>query len=107
MRYNGELQYLIHEGDELNEFGELIAGESSWSEPLKCSVNTRADRKNYQKQDGQFRVASFDILLPLDSQFPWNERTRLKVWRDSEYLGEYDIINSELATSTGRQKITI
>lgn len=107
MRYNGVMQYLTHDDEDVNEYGEPVAGTSEWSDDIECSVKTIKDKRNYLTHDGETRVASYQILIPYDSQFPWNERNRIKVWRNNEFLGEFDVIKSELASSTGRQVLTV
>jgi hypothetical protein len=103
MRANGILRYEIVSGGELNEYGEPIAAQSSWSDPIPCSIKTNSDTRKGKYEDGIFRQASFTILIEL-AAFP---HKRISLERNGESLGEFDILSSEPLTSVGRTQIVV
>lgn len=103
MRTNGTLRYEIVEGGDLNEYGEPIAAQSDWSDPIPCSIKTNSDTRKGKYEDGIFRQASFIILIEL-AAFP---HKRISLERNGESLGEFDILSSEPLTSVGRTQIVV
>lgn len=103
MRTNGTLRYEIIEGGALNEYGEPIAATSSWSEDIPCSIKTNNDTRKGKYEDGNFRQASFIILIEL-AVFP---HRRISLARLGEELGEYDVLSSEPLTTVGRTQIVV
>ena len=103
MRTNGTLQYETIVGGGVNEYGEPIAAQSEWSEPIPCSIKTNSDNRRGRYEDGIFRIASFDILIEL-AEFPHNT---VKLNRLGEELGEYQVLSAEPMTTVGRTKITV
>lgn len=103
MRTNGHLQYQILTGGGMNEYGEVVASEQSWSDPIPCSIKTNSDTRKGMYEDGVFRHASFTVLIEL-AKFPHN---RIKVERLGEELGEYDVIAVEPLTTVGRTQIIV
>lgn len=103
MRYNGTLRYEILAGGGTDEFGEPIEAQSSWSDPLPCSIKTNNDNRRGKYEDGEFRQASFTILVEC-VPFPHN---RVKLERLGENLGEYGVMSAEPLTSVGRTQIVV
>lgn len=103
MRTNGYIQYEVLSGGGINEFGEAITPISEWSEPIPCSIKTNSDNRKGKYEDGEFRRASFTILVELMS-FPHN---RIKLERYGEQLGEYRVMSAEPLTSVGRTQILV
>lgn len=104
MRYNGHLQYLIaSEENETNEYGEPIAHQESWSEEIPCSIKTNNDNRLGKYEDGEFRQASFVVLIEM-SKF---DAKRIKIERLGEELGEYRILSVEPLTTVGRVQIMV
>lgn len=104
MRTNGTLRYEIVSGGGLNEFGEVDGTvQESWSEPIRCSIKTNHDTRKGKYEDGEFRQASFLILI--ERREIASERIKLE--RLGESLGEYRILNIELLTSVGRTQIMV
>lgn len=106
MRYNGHLiaQIISRGEDSVNEYGEPITGEQeNWSEEIPCSIKTNSDTRLGKYEDGEFRQASFLILIEL-SKF---DAVRIKLERLGEYLGEYRIMSVEPLTTVGRIQIMV
>ena len=103
MRTNGFLRYESISGGGLNEYGEPISAQSSWSDPLPCSIKTNSDTRKGKYEDGIFRQASFLILIELKA-FP---HLRISLERNGEDLGEYDVLSSEPLTTVGRTQIMV
>lgn len=106
MRYNGHLKALIvSEGeDSFNEYGEPISGEQeSWGEEIPCSIKTNSDTRLGKYEDGEFRQASFLVLIEL-SKF---DAVRIKLERLGEDLGERRVLSVEPLTTVGRIQIMV
>lgn len=106
MRYNGHLKALIVSEDEdsVNEYGEPISGEQeSWGEGIPCSIKTNSDTRLGKYEDGEFRQASFLVLIEL-AKF---DAVRIKLERLGEDLGEYRVISVEPLTTVGRIQIMV
>lgn len=103
MRTNGTLKYAIDAEKMMNEFGEVIASETRWSEPIECSIKTNSDNRKGRYEDGVFRMASFTILIEC-TEF---SSERISLERNGEQLGEYEIICKEPLCGVGRVKITV
>lgn len=103
MRTNGTLKYQITTEGGLNEFGEPIKAQTTWSEATPCSIKTNKDTRKGKYEDGEFRQASFIILIELE-KFPHN---RIKLERLGEDLGEYSILSAEPLTTVGRTQIMV
>lgn len=105
MRTNGVLQYQILSDDQVeDQYGEISSEATpEWSEEIPCSIKTNSDSRKGSYEDGEFRNASFTILIELE-KFPY-KRIRLK--RLDEDLGEFQILSSEPLTTVGRTQIIV
>lgn len=103
MRTNGTLRYESVSDGGFNEYGEPIEAQSAWSDPIPCSVKTNSDTRKGVYEDGEFRQASFTILIELD-EFP---HKRISLERQGESLGEYRVLSSEPLTTVGRTQIIV
>lgn len=104
MRTNGTLQYEILTDGGLNEYGEVdTSAQSTWSDPIPCSIKTNSDTRKGVYEDGEFRQASYLILIELEN-FTY-KRIRLK--RFDEDLDEYRVLSSEPLTTVGRTQIMV
>lgn len=103
MRYNGTLSFEVLTEGGVDEFGEVIESSSEWSEPIPCSIKTNNDNRKGRYEDGEFRQASFIVLIETQ-EFPHN---RIKLKRYSEELGEYRVMSCEPLTSVGRVQIMV
>lgn len=103
MIYNGTLRYEILAEGGINEWGEPIEAQSTWSEAIPCSIKTNSDNRKGQYEDGEFRQASFTILIEC-IHFPYN---RIKLERMGENLGEYRVMSAEPLTTVGRTQIVV
>jgi len=104
MRTNGTLRYAIVTEGGLNEWGEADDTASvEWSDPIPCSIKVNNDTRLGTYEDGEFRQASYQIMIEL-AEFPYN---RITLERLGEDLGEHRIISAEPLTTVGRTKITV
>lgn len=105
MRYNGSIQYqIVSQSEELNEYGEVASHTStSWSDEIPCSIKTNSDTRKGKYEDGEFRQASFLILIELEKF----DAKRVRLSRFDEDLGEYRILSIEPLTTAGRVQIMV
>lgn len=104
MRYNGNIRYLLTTDDSLNEYGELVAAPETWSDPTPCSIKTNSDTRKGVYEDGQFRQASFTVLVELASIA---EVKRVRIERLGEDLGEYQVMSIEPLSLMNRTQIIV
>lgn len=107
MRTNGTLQYQTLSASSLDENGEPIASRESWSEPIACNIKTNSDNRIGRYEDGEFRVASYTVLLEADAQKQYDSIKRVRLFRGAESLGEHRVICSESLSGHGRFQITV
>ena len=107
MRTNGTLQYQKLSTGSVDDNGEPIAPTEAWSEEIACSIKTNSDNRKGVYEDGEFRVASFLILLEADAKQQFESIKRIKLKRGSELLGEYRVLCSEPLVTQGRFQITV
>ena len=105
MRANGTLQYAVIDDDAvaLNEYGEPVANEQSWSDPIDCSINVNSDNRIGRYEDGEFHVASYTILIETMTF----DHNRIKLTRDGVSLGEFRVISIQPLTTVGRTQILV
>lgn len=103
MRTNGTLKYEIVSGGGLNDYGEVEEAHSEWSDPIPCSIKTNSDTRKGKYEDGEFRQASFTVLIE-SAEFP---HKRISLERQGENLGEYRVLSSEPLTTVGRTQIMV
>lgn len=105
MRYNGNLKYqTLAENGQVNEYGEPVAAQVSWSDPVPCSIKTNSDTRKGKYEDGEFRMASFTILIECVDGF---NADRVKLERLGEDLGEYRVLSVEPLATVGRIQILV
>ena len=104
MRYNGHLQALIEsEESVIDEYGEIESRSESWGDEIPCSIRTNSDTRLGKYEDGEFRQASFVILIEL-SRF---DAKRIRLERFGEDLGEHRVMSIEPLTTVGRIQIMV
>lgn len=103
MRTNGTLKYAIITDNGENEYGEAVDSTIEWSEPVPCSIKTNSDTRLGAYEDGEFRQASYQIMIEL-AEFPYN---RISLERLGEDLGEHRVISAEPLATVGRTKIIV
>lgn len=85
--------------------GNPIASQASWRPPLQCCIQTISDDRRGIYADGKFRRASFEVHVEiLPERF---KPTEVKLSRDGELLGEFEVQSIELLKSVGRVKIIV
>lgn len=103
MRTNGYLTYeTITEGG-LDEFGEVVEAQSVWNAPVKCNIKTNSDTRKGRYEDGEFRQASYTVMVELQ-EITFN---RLRLVRRGEDLGEFRVMTAEPLASVGRTQIVV
>lgn len=107
MRTNGTLQHQILSMAGVDVNGEPVATQETWSDAVACSIKTNSDNRKGAYEDGEFRVASFLILLEADAKKHYEDIKRVKLVRGSEQLGEYRVICSEAIVTHGRFQIMV
>lgn len=105
MRTNGTLQYAVIDDDAvtMNEYGESVSSEQSWSEPIECSINVNSDNRIGSYEDGEFHVASYTILIETITF----EHDRILLTRDGKSLGEFRVISIQPLSTVGRTQILV
>lgn len=106
MRTNGTLSFEVISEEHFDEFGEIVTTEAQWSEPIDCLIKTNSDTRRGAYEDGEFRQASFTILVEL-SETPFSAATRLRLTRLGEELGDYRVLSLEPQTTVGRMQIIV
>ena len=80
MRYNGSLKCQTLTGNEqMNEYGEPVAAQVSWGDPVPSSIKTNSDTRKGKYEDGEFLMASFTILIEFFAGFA-ADRVKLDVY---------------------------
>lgn len=105
MRKNGSISFEQTQEGGKNEWGEPIPAVTEWSEPVFCSIKTNSDNRKGKYEDGNFRQASFVILM--ETQELPSGVSRVKLTRYTEDLGEFDIISIEPILTLGRLQILV
>jgi hypothetical protein len=109
MRTNGTLQIETVSSGGVNEYGEPTSAVSSYSDAIACNIKTNSDNRIGKYEDGEFRIASFTILVELEDDVAEKilEAKRIKLTRFTESLGEYRVMNAELLPTVGRVQLTV
>lgn len=104
---NGFLQYeIVNDDAGFNQYGEPVSkAASEWSNPIPCSIKTNSDNRKGKYEDGEFRVASFVVLLENEGKLFKANRIRLE--RYGSALGEYRVQSIEELRTVGRLQIIV
>lgn len=103
MRANGQLYAEIRTEGGLNEWGEPIGDTTQWAEtPIECSIVPNSDNRMGKYEDGEFRQASYVVLIEAQ---PFSAE-RIRLVRSGEALGEFRLI-SVRELSLGRVQIIV
>lgn len=104
MYCNGQLYIETRTEGGVNEYGEPIGDTVQWSEtPIDCSIAPNNDTRLGKYEDGEFRQASYTILI----EEGWFMAERIKLFRGSESLGEYRIMSVRPLPTMGRVQIIV
>lgn len=104
MRHNGLIYNQILVGGGIDGNGEPIPAEQAWGEPIPCVVTTNSDSRKGKYEDGMFRQASFTILLEGVVREPLS---RIRLRREQEEVGEFDVLSVEPLSTIGRTKVIV
>lgn len=110
MRTNGTLQYEIVTGGGVNEYGEPVAPETTWCDPIRCSIKANTDTRRGRYEDGIFRQASFVVLIERNAHRDIDviaDIKRVRLVRDGESLGEYFVLSIVPLSTVGRVQIDV
>lgn len=107
MRTNGKLQYQVLSPGGIDNNGEPIAPTETWSDAIACNIKTNSDNRKGAYEDGEFRMASFIVLLEADASQDFESIKRINLVRGAETLGEYRVICSEPLVTQGRFQIMV
>lgn len=107
MRTNGTLQYQTLTQPTVDVNGEPIAAQETWSDAIPCNIKVNSDNRKGKYEDGEFRVASFIVLLEADAKRNYDAVKRIRLMRGSEELGEHRVLCSEMLSTHGRFQITV
>lgn len=88
-----------------NEDGEPIKGNPEYGEPIPCHIRTITDNRRGRYEDGEFRQASYEVLLEQPREHFTADK--VKLCRYGDLLGEYDVQSVEPLTVLGRIRITV
>lgn len=105
MRVNGHIQILQSSTGRFDELGNPVIEDAVYGEEIECCIQTVNDNRKGRYIDGIFRQSSFYIFVESCNAIPAS--TMIKVERNGEYLGEFNIQSVEELSSVGRIKITV
>lgn len=104
MRSNGKIWYAEISGGGVDGNGEPITSKEEWSEAVECAITTNNDTRKGKYEDGEFRQASFTVLI---EGTPEKCPTRVKLERYGEPLGEYRILSVTPLPLVGRTQFMV
>lgn len=103
---NGFLRYeIVKVVPDFDQYGEPTKeAQTEWSEPIPCSIKTNSDNRKGKYEDGEFRMASFTVLIEDQGGFDSN---RVRLERSGRELGEYRVQSIVDIETKGRIQITV
>lgn len=104
MRSNGKIWYAKISGGGLDANGEPIPSKEEWSEAVECAITTNNDTRKGKYEDGEFRQASFTVLI---EGYPEESPKRVKLERYGEPLGEYRVLTVTPLPMVGRTQFMV
>lgn len=107
MRTNG-LLYIETRGEAaVDEYGEVTECAASWSEePLECLLYPTADNRLGRYEDGEFRQASYVVLVE-GVTFDADRIRLVRTISEEEELGEFRIISIRPLPTGDRTQIIV
>lgn len=103
MRTNGILIGIDVQGAGVNEDGEPTKGTTIESKPIPCAIVTNNDTRKGVYEDGEFRQASYTILI---EEHPFHH-DRIKLQRGREEMGEFRVLRATPLLTVGRVEILV
>lgn len=103
MRTNGVLIGITVQGAGVNKDGEPTKGKTIESAPIPCAIVTNTDTRKGVYEDGEFRQASYTILIE-EQEF---HHDRIKLQRGREELGEFRVLRAMPLLTVGRVEILV
>lgn len=90
---NGTLQYKIKIGGGIDDNGDPIPVEESWSDPIEALITPNSSGKLTKYQDGQVVIASYSILIELQDF----DHSFIRITNDrADFLGEYLVLKPNI-----------
>lgn len=104
MRINGHIRIEAAAEDSVNEWGEIVIGSISYSDPIPALVNISTDNRHSVYDDGVSRQVSAEILIenPLK-----DEPKRIEVVRMGDSLGVKAVLSYQPLPTQGRIRILV
>lgn len=106
MRVNGHIQILQPSTGRFDELGNPVIEDAVYGDEIECCIQTVNDNRKGRYIDGMFRQSSYYIFIESCNVTPASA-TMIKIERNGEYLGEFNIQSVEELSSVGRIKITV
>lgn len=103
MRTNGVLIGISVQGAGVNKDGEPMGGTIIEDAPIPCAIVTNTDNRKGVYEDGEFRQASYTILIE-EQAF---HHDRIKLQRGREELGEFRVLRAMPLLTVGRVEILV
>lgn len=103
MRTNGIVFSIEVQGASVNQYGEPTKGETIEGAPIPCAIITNTDTRKGVYEDGEFRQASYTILIE-EQEF---HHDRIKLQRGREELGEFRVLRAMPLLTVGRVEILV
>lgn len=107
MRTNGTMRYeIVLGGGGRDEYGEVVAAVSKWSDPIPCLIKTTKDNRLEKYEDGEYHGKGHVVFIerPEMTEIASN---RISLVKQGVALGEYRIASQELASTFDRLKIIV
>lgn len=106
MRVNGHIQILQPSTGRFDELGNPVIEDAVYGDEMECCIQTVNDNRKGRYIYGMFRQSSYYIFIESCNVTPASA-TMIKIERNGEYLGEFNIQSVEELSSVGRIKITV
>lgn len=97
---NGILTYSQIETQRLDKYGNPIA-ENATEKHVQCFINTSSENRNGRYEDGQFKHATYNVLVDMDSvEDNFNPKRISLLHQQKGNLGSFPVQRIEFYTIT-------
>lgn len=104
---NGKIYVRKMSGESgFDAFGNPVASPSEWYNPIDCNIETLTDTRLGVYEDGNYRAASYVVLLEADA-LPCRKADIVRLERYGECLGEFRVASVDSLLGMGRIRITV
>lgn len=101
---NGTIQFEVITGGGFDENQDPIPVTQDWGEPVSCNTRENHSSNKGTYQDGNFKIASYTILIEL-CDIPNAKRVRLSYY--GRHIGDYAVQSIRELGNVGRIKIVV